>query len=253
MVEHLFDTVSERLAPHLVDPRALTRHTLPVDDALAPLFPDGGLVRGTSVALGADPATGGTTSLALAVAAASSRTGSWVAVAGVPDLGLAALEGCGMDPGHVLVVPSLPSAVWARALAVLVAAVDVVVLGPPSVGSSGGSWNRSSGRSSVGSVPPRVGRRLATAARERGAVVLTAGWEVPGFDPAVRLEVVASCWEGMEEGHGHLTARRVEVARSGRAAAARPVRRALWLPDPEGRVRSAADDATVLHWPGVDG
>jgi hypothetical protein len=239
MVEHLFDTVSERLAPHLVEPRALTRHTLPVDDAFAPLFPDGGLVRGTSVALGADPATGGATSLALAVAAAPSRTGSWVAVAGFPNLGFAALEGCGMDPGHVLVVPRLPSAVWARALAVLVAAVDVVVLGPPSGGSSGGS------------VPPRAGRRLATAARERGAVVLTAGWEVPGFDPAVRLEVVASRWEGVEEGHGHLTARRVEVARTGRAAAARPLRRALWLPDADGRVRPAPDDATVLRWPGA--
>jgi len=241
MVEHLFDAVSEQLAPHLVDPRALTRHILPVDDALAPLFPDGGLVRGTSVALAADSAAGGTTSLALAVAAASSRTGSWVAVAGVPDLGLAAIEGCGMDPGHVLVVPRLPPAVWARALAALVAAVDVVVLGPPSGGSS------------VGSVPPRAGRRLATAVREHGAVVLAAGWEVPGFDPAVRLEVAASRWEGMEEGYGYLTARRVEVARTGRAAAARPVRRALWLPDPEGRVRPATDDATVLRWPGADG
>jgi hypothetical protein len=156
MVEHLFDTVSERLAPHLVEPRALTRHTLPVDDAFAPLFPDGGLVRGTSVALGADPATGGATSLALAVAAAPSRTGSWVAVAGFPNLGFAALEGCGMDPGHVLVVPRLPSAVWARALAVLVAAVDVVVLGPPSGGSSGGS------------VPPRAGARLRPGGAPRG-------------------------------------------------------------------------------------
>ena len=242
MVEHLFDAVGEQLAPHLVDPRALTRHTIPVDEALAPLFPDGGLVRGTSVALGASPATGGATSLALAVAAASSRAGSWVAVVGVADLGLAALEHCGMDRGHVLVVPRLPSAVWARALAVLVAGVDVVVLGPPPGGPPG--------RSTSGIVPPRTGRRLATAVRERGSVLLTAGWEVPGFDPSVRLEVVAEHWEGLGEGHGHLSSRRVEVTRTGRAAAARPLRHTLLLPDADGAVRAGEPHATVLSWPG---
>lgn len=233
MVEHLFDSVPERLAPHLVDPRALTRHTIPVDEALAPLFPDGGLVRGTAVALGAAPATGGATSLALAAAAASSHAGSWVAIVGLADLGLAALEGCGMNPARVLVMPRLPPAAWARALAVLVAAVDVVVLGPPGGGSGGG-------------IPPRTGRRLATAVRERGAVLLTAGWEVPGFDPSVRLEVVATHWEGMGEGHGHLSARRVEVVRTGRAAAAQPLQRALWLPTADGQVRAVERNATVL-------
>lgn len=235
MAEHLFDAVPERLAPHLVDPRALIRHTVPVDDALVPLFPDGGLVRGTSVALGAAPGAGGATSLALAVAAAPSRAGSWVAVVGVADLGLSALGHCGMDPDHVLVVPRLPSGIWAQALSVLVAAVDVVVLGPPSRGSGDG-------------VPPRAGRRLATAVRERGAVLLTVGWEVPGFDPAVRLEVTATHWEGMGEGHGHLSARRVEVARTGRAAAAQPLQRTLWLPDADGQTRVGEPGATVLAW-----
>lgn len=235
----MFAPVPAALAPHLVDPRALARHTLPVEDALVPLFPDGGLVRGTAVALEAEAATGGATSLALSVAAGSSRAGSWVAVVGVADLGLAALTGCGIDVGRVLVVPRVPPRAWARVLAVLIGAVDVVVLGPPDGGSPGRA------------VPPRVGRRLGTTVREHGAVLLTVGWEIPGFDAAVRLRVASTHWGGVGEGHGHLSGRRVEVVRGGRAAAARPLRCALWLPDTEGSVRAATGDATVLSWPGA--
>lgn len=249
MIEHLFDNVPEGLAPHLVAPRALARHTLPVDAALTPLFPDGGLVRGTSVALGTTSGVGGATSLALTAAAASSRAGSWVAIVGIADVGLAALEGCGLDPDRVLVVPRVPSSSWAQVVAVLVAAVDVVVVGPP-FGRGDGHRDRGSPRGSGGVVPPRVGRRLATVVRERSAVLFTVGWDVPGVDPVVRLDVVAATWEGMGEGHGSLVARRVEVVRSGRAAAAQPLRHSLWLPDADGRVRVAGSGATVLRWPG---
>lgn len=234
MIEHAFDRSTSGLAPHLVAPDALTRQTLPVEPALGVLFPDGGLARGTTVAVSSSGRCGGATSLALATVAAASRSGAWVAFVGLGDLGLAALADYRIEAGRVLVVPEVPAREWDRVLAVLLGAVDVVVVGPPG-----------SGR-----VPPRQGRRFGTAVREHGAVLLTVGWEVPGFDPAVRMSVVDARWEGVGEGHGHLRARRTHVARSGRGGAARPLRRWFWLPAADGGVEPSDDGATVLTWPG---
>jgi len=84
-------------------------------------------------------------------------------------------------------------------------------------------------------------RRLAARGRERGAVLVVAG---TGWTEAVdvRLTVVGSTWEGIGRGHGRLLARRVEVASTGRGAAARERRRVLWLPANDGGVA----DATTL-------
>ena len=62
---------------------------------------------------------------------------------------------------------------------------------------------------------------------------LGGGW-IEGAD--VRLAVTSSAWEGLGDGHGHLRSRRVEVAVSGRGAAARSQHVALWLPDKDGEV-----------------
>jgi hypothetical protein len=51
-------------------------------------------------------------------------------------------------------------------------------------------------------------------------------------------------WVGLEAGAGHLQGRRVMAATTGRRAAARARRVALWLPDSEGRVR--ADDTAIV-------
>jgi hypothetical protein len=224
----------------LVPVDALRRLVLPVAPALRPLFPDGGLPRGRAVGVDADPAAGGAASLGLALAGAASQAGSWVAVVGMADLGLAALGGwAGVNPTRVLLVDRVTTADWPRVVGTLLGAVDVVV-------------------APMSRVSPGVGRRLATAARERNTVLVTIGGTggggaaIAGFDPAVRLRVLASAWEGLGDGHGHLCARRVQVERDGRGSAARPERHWLWLPGPDGTVAPADEvvDAQVLAWRG---
>jgi len=272
MPEQVFD--SSLIDPSvLVAPAALTRHILPVVDVLEPLFPDGGMVRGTTVAV--DAAGGdGAISLALTMVAAASQAGSWVAVVGMGDLGLGALTACGVDPQRVLLIDRVPAADWPRVVGALAAGVDVVVVAEPGRGGRpGGQSGGQSGGSRSAGLTPGVGRRLATLARERGTVMVTMRWEIAGFEPSVRLQVVCSQWDGLDNGHGHLRRRRMAVERSGRGSAARPKRYWLWLPGADGGVciadppdasssdanargadSSGADSsgagATVLAWPG---
>jgi hypothetical protein len=97
-----------------------------------------------------------------------------------------------------------------------------------------------------GGVRPADARRLTARARERGAVVLQLGPGGPdGADQA--LEVSASRWEGLGDGHGHLRARKVRVVRSGRGEAAQPRRVDLWLPGEGGAVEVALPPATPLR------
>jgi hypothetical protein len=239
MPEQVFD--SSLIDPSvLVAPSALVRHTLPVVGALEPLFPDGGMVRGTTVAV---DATGGdgATSLALTMVAAASQAGSWVAVVGMGELGLGALKACGVDPGRVLLVDRVPAADWPRVVSALAAGVDVLVVAAPgrSGRPSGQSGGSRSGGSRSGGLASGVGRRLATLARERGTVVVTMHWEIAGFEPGVRLEVVGSQWDGLDSGHGHLRRRQMTVERSGRGSAARRRRYWLWLPGADGEVCAA--------------
>lgn len=213
------DLEALRRAEVLAAPDALAdTKTLPLLEVLQPLVPGGALQRGTTVGVTGD----GATTLALALGAAASAAGSWVAVAGVPALGLAAAGEVGVCLERLLVVAEPPEGSWATVVAALLDAVDVVVAAPPS----------------------RLGatdaRRLQARARERGAVLCTVGdaWSHPAD---VRLTVSAASWSGPTgAGSGRLEARRVEVLGGGRGAAARERRCSLWLPGPDGTVTSAA-------------
>lgn len=200
-----------RLVADRVAPLALARErTMPLLPALTSLFPDGGLRRGAIVAVGGV----GATSLALAVAAGPSASGSWTAVVGDPDLGLAAAEEVGVVLERLLVVDPPPSAV-AGVLAALVGAVDVVLVGP-----------------SV-RIRPADLRRLTARMRERGSVLVRlGGLDAPGVD--IGLRIVESEWAGLGPGHGLLRARRVRIETGGRGSAARPRGAALLLPGPQG-------------------
>ena len=76
--------VATDLRSHLGTP--VVRAPLPIAPSFAPLFADGGLVRGRTVACTGDAAL----STALALAASATRLGSWLAVIGVPQLGVGA-------------------------------------------------------------------------------------------------------------------------------------------------------------------
>ena len=188
---------------------------LPVLPALRGLLP-GGLQCGTVVAVGHWGL------LCLAVAAGASAAGAWCAAVGLPQLGVAAAAGAGLDHGRLLLIPD-PGPGWPQVVASLIDGCELVLLRPP-------------GRPSA-----QVRTRLAATLRRRGGVLVVAG----GWDGAqARLLVVRQEWAGIGTGHGRLRARRVQVAADGRDAAARLRTRWLWLPGPDGSV-GAVDQITA--------
>ncbi len=204
---------------------------LPVLPALGPLFPWGGLRRGsvvvvdlgdgtsggTSGAPGAPGSAGGATTLAFALLAAASAA-SWCAAVGPADPGVVALAELGVDLDHLVLVPD-PGSRWPDVAATLFDGIDVVLVCPP------------------GPVRPGAARRLVARARERGTVLVVLARARPWPDgPDIRLTVGAGAWRGTDSGHGRLTERQVEVTATGRRSAARVVRAALWLPTPAGSV-----------------
>jgi hypothetical protein len=211
-------------AAHRARPVTLAReHVLSVSEALNDLFPEGGLRRGSTLAVTGAAAS----SLALAMASGPSAMGSWVGVVGLPSLGLLAAAEVGVALERLVLVASPPAPEWPRVVATLLDGVDVVLTRPP--------------------LGVRMGaaRRLQARARERGAVVVVVGPPAP-FEVDLVCAVVAEEWLGLQEGSGHLRARRVAVEVSGRRGGGRPRRGSLWLPDDDGAVRTCEHEATVV-------
>ncbi|MDQ6838190.1 MAG: hypothetical protein M3137_07650 [Actinomycetota bacterium] len=198
---------------------------LEVPDALATLLPHGGPRRGTTVGIGAGPVPGEIT-LALSLISAASHAGRWVSLVGVPAMGPVAAAQLGVVLERLVLVAQ-PAQQWAVVTAALLESMDVVVVRPP------------------GRVRPADARRLTARTREREAVlvVLGNGWP-EGVD--LRLTVTRGAWEGLEDGHGLLRARRAEVTVSGRRAGASGRRRWLWLPGPNGRVGVASEPVSPV-------
>jgi hypothetical protein len=200
--------------------------TLAVRGALGGLFPEGGIQRGSTVTVGpvgpVGPVAGspGGISLALALVAAATAGGGWAAAVGLPSLGLVAAGELGVGLERLALVP-VPGERWPVVVAALLDGVDLLLLGVP-----------------PGRVRAADARRLAARARERGTVLVVSESGSPGGwpeSPDLRLQVTASTWSGLGAGHGRLHARRVEVAVTGRRAAGRERRVALWLPGPDGK------------------
>lgn len=166
--------------------------TLPVSGLLAGLLPSRGLDRGTTVVVA------GSTSLVLGLLAEASRAGGWVAVVGMPGLGVLAAAQQGLDLDRLVLVPEAgPDG--PLVVAALLDGVDAVVVGPRVA------------------LTDADRRRLSARARERSAVLLpTTPW--PGA--AVVLTAGDSRWEGVGRGDGRLRSRRLDVRRGGRGTAA---------------------------------
>jgi hypothetical protein len=185
---------------------------LPVAGPLAALLPDGGLRRGSAVAVS------GSTSLLLALLAEASRAGSWCAVVGLPDLGVQAAAEAGLDLARTALVPR-PGPRPAAVVAALVDGVDVVVL---DTALPGVRW------------PAGDRQRLGARIRQKGAVLVPVG--APGTWPGAEVELRAegSAWAGLGgDGTGRLRSRRARVRC---AARGRPGEREgpLLLPGPGG-------------------
>ncbi len=183
-----------------------------------PLFPWGGLKRGTVVEVMSSVLT-------MALVAEATTQGSWAAVVGSPEMGLAAAREQGVALERLVVVHRPPLDQAATVIAALVDALDLVVVGPRLL------------QRSVDA------RRLSARARERGSVLVSRGGWLEG--PDVSLHVRAQHFVGMTEGHGHLSGWSVDVETAGRGAAfASPSSTAHARSVPAGwRSRTCADAA----------
>ena len=206
--------------------------TLPLVESLATLFPDGRLRRGITVAVRGP----GSTTLAFALAASASSSGSWVAMVGVADANLATAAELGVALERVAVMHPLP-AQWSATVAAVIGAFDIVVLAPCHSVSAGDA------------------RRLMARARERGSVLITltrvgpsgpsrAGVTARAWPERVDAELSISTlrWQGLGQGHGHLRARVARVDMTGRRELARPRQGEFVLPDASGRLVCALDE-----------
>src|SRR5687768_8677422 len=95
---------------------------VPVLAPLVPLFPGGGLRRGSTAAIQ------GSASLLLALLAGASRAGSWCAAVGTPSLGLLAAAEIGVELDRFAFVPN-PGPDLAGVVAALVDGMEVVAVG----------------------------------------------------------------------------------------------------------------------------
>ena len=207
--------------------RASTPGVVDVDDRPRPLgaiLDDGRLPRGAASVIT------GSTSILLALLAASQGSQDWLAVVGAPDLGMLAAADAGVALERVALVPRAgedPAGI----VAALLDGMTYVVIGPEA---------RLTGAER---------RRLLARARERGSGLVSVGaWE----HAAVRLDVVAHRWSGLDRGDGYLRRCELDVARTARGVTDRWT---LTLPMPggvlvdavEGEARPVATRRTALR------
>jgi hypothetical protein len=189
---------------------------LPVLSELRGLLPRGGLARGSVLAV----AEFGL--LCLALAAGPSADGAWCGIAGIPEAGVLAATGLGLDAGRTLLVPE-PGPGWPQVVASLLDGCELVLLRPPA------------------RAPAQVRQRLEATLRQGRGVLLVAG-DWPGAH--VRLRVATQRWTGLGDGHGRLRACCAEVVADGRGEAAVTRSRWLWLPAEDGGL-AVADPADI--------
>lgn len=164
-------------------------------------------------------------SLALALLAGPSRSGSWCAAVGVRDFGAEAARALGVDLDRTVLVPD-PGEQWLEVVAALVDVVTVVLVQP-------------SGR-----VTEQVAAKLGARLRKRSAALVALCG--PGSDwprAEVRLTTRSPAWNGVGEGHGHLRARRLLV--EAHRGSAPPRRGALWFPAEDQTYRRADELVAV--------
>jgi hypothetical protein len=219
------DAVSTVPTVSAVSVASLARErVLPVVDGLASLLPEPGLVRGRIVACTGPAAT----SVALSLVARATQHGSWLAVVGVPWLGIDAARELGVAVERLVAVDADDVATWAERVAVAVDGIELVLGAIPSAVPPG--------RGGVERTLTKLRRRV----QARGAVlvVVTHRSATEGGWADLVVEGGGAVWEGLGDGHGHLRRRRLDVRVAGRRS---PLARTgeVWLPGSSGAVEPA--------------
>jgi hypothetical protein len=161
---------------------------LPLAQVLTGLLP-GGLRRGQVISVA------GSTSLMLALSSAASSQGSWMAIVGLPRVGVVAAARRGIELSRLALMPH-PGVQASQVVGACVDGMDVVMLGPRLALSHADR------------------RRLASRARERGSVIIAAEqWDGAN----VTLAVEDSHWRGLGSGDGRLREREMTVLVAGRS------------------------------------
>jgi hypothetical protein len=139
---------------------------------------------------------------------------------GLPEAGVLAAVGLGLDAERTLLVPD-PGPAWPQVVASLLDGCEIVLLRPP--------------EQAAGQIRKRI---EATLRRGRGVLLVAGDW--PGA--RVRLRVGTRRWTGLGDGYGRLRACCAEVTADGRGQAVMTRTRWLWLPAEDGTV-TVADPA----------
>jgi hypothetical protein len=192
----------------------LDARLLPTHPAIGALLPGGGLLQGSAYSVE------GSTALVMALLAAPSAAGSWCGVVGMPEFGIEAAAGFGIDLDRLVLVPH-PGDQWLAVTAAIADVMSVVVTRPPT-------------RTSDQSVA-----RLSARLRQRGTTLLVLG---PWPQTEAMVSLSHSQWSGIGDGHGYLSARQATVTVTSRAEG-RPRSAQLWLPDSRHEVTSGEKTA----------
>jgi hypothetical protein len=182
------------------------------------MLPDAGLVRGRVVGCTGPAAI----SMALALAARATATGSWLATVGVPMLGVEAAAELGIPLSRLVSIDTDGGpAAWAERVGAAADGFDLILTRPPAGAE-------------------RVVRKIRQRMHARGVVLFAVGPTSPGMSCDVEFTTSSVEWVGLGQGHGSLMGRRAVVCAGGRRVP-RPVERELWLPGPGGGVEAVAE------------
>jgi hypothetical protein len=203
LFEHVFEHVEMSAAP-LIDSSAIVRQQLQariagmqatrLDEDSFSVRPEMRSLLPSGLRRGAVYAIEGSTSVALALMAAPSAQGEWCGVLGMPDLGLEAAAGWGIDLDRLAWVDD-PGERWLTTVAAMCDVLGIVLARAPR------------------SVSPAETSRLAARLRQsRSTLLLLGDW--PQAESTLR--VVSASWRGLGTGYGHLTDRQLRVEVRGR-------------------------------------
>lgn len=183
----------------------LDTRTLPTHPVIGRLLPGGALKEGATYVVDRSLA------LILLLLAAPSAAGVWCGVIGVPEFGVEAAAGFGVDLGRLVLIPE-PGDQWLATTAAIADALGVIVVRPPHQISDAGA------------------ARLSARLRKRGATLIVLGSRSHGTSPhgtwphsvwphsEATLSISESSWTGIGSGHGHLQSRDATITVTSKAA-----------------------------------